>query len=42
MKQLNEVPCILFEQDVDPMLLNFKRQMPGLIFDKKVRATSPT
>ena len=34
--QLTKTSCILIEQDLDPTILNFKREMLGLPFDEKI------
>ena len=34
--QLTKPPRILIEQDSDPTLLNFKREMLGLPFDEQI------
>ena len=41
MDPFNKVPHILTEQDADPVLLNFKRQMHGLPFDEQILALNP-
>ena len=38
MESFIEVPPILIEQNADPVLLNFKRQLLGLAFDEQTLA----
>ena len=40
LKPFNKIPRILFEQDANPLLLNFGRQMLGLLFDEQILATN--
>ena len=41
METFIKFPRILIEQNTDPVLLNFKRQMPGRPFDEQIFATKP-
>ena len=41
MEPFNNVPHTLIEQDADPMLLSFKRQLLGLPFDGEILETNP-
>ena len=41
MELLNKVPRTLFEQNADPVLLNFKMQTLGLPSDEQILATNP-
>ena len=41
MEHFNKYSCILIEQDGDPVLLNFTRQMVGFPSDGQILTTSP-
>ena len=41
MKPFNKVPRTLLEENADPLLFNFERQMLGLFLDEQVLATDP-
>ena len=41
MEPFNKVPSRLTEKNVDPVLLNFKKQMLGLPSDGQILATKP-
>ena len=41
MVPFTKVPRMLIEQNADPVLLNFGRQMLGLPFDEQILVTNP-
>ena len=40
-KPFNAVPCIIIDQDAMSVLLYFRRQLFGLLFDENILATNP-